>query len=505
MIVACLLLAALFGAPVHDLFAQLPTLEPFVTVNGSIAGPDDREDWQFFALEGTLISLWVQPDGGSFDPQLALLNSAGSVLMTNDDYAYPATTDAAFQAITLPRTDTYRVSVSAFGSSTGNYALTLFYGYANLALANPFRGTANWETEGSAAVSEAEGIVELSASGNAISGYAYDDISESYEDFYVRIAVDVSGRGGWNTGLVLRDDGERRYVLIIGSRGQWRLLAFDGTAARTVRDWTSHPAIRPGETRFTLAVLVNGSAFDVFYNDAFVGQAIDRGTPRSASGRVGLFVETPAAPGSDTTAQFSDLYVTLPRQINGFDVLPQQLMSGSLGLTIQELERRRVIPAGGQQTLSVPESSGQQVAPGVNRVLLGRGVTFNQMVLSTTFTLQTQRGALVGCGLVFGSQTDTQYTVSYLDSTGAYGLAPRTGDTFTAGIYGESGRQQWTEGRQHLLIVRLASQIHYYVNRVHVGSLTLPAVTGEVGNAVVNYENVTTICSFSDTWLWALE
>lgn len=503
-IVACMLLAALFSAPV-TLHAQRPTLEPFVAVEGSITGPDDRDEWQFFALEGTLISLWAQPDGGSFDPQLTLRNSSGTALMSNDDYAYPATTDAAFQAITLPRTDTYTVSVSSFGSSTGNYTLTLFYGYATLALADPFRGIADWQTEGSAEVNEAEGIVAVSAAGNAISGYAIDGTSEVFTDFYARVNIDVSGRSGWNTGLVLRADGDQHYALIVSSRGQWRLLAYSGGDARIVRDWTSHPAIRPGEARFTLAVLANGPGFDVFYNDAFVGQAVDPQAAGRESGRLGLYVETPATSGSETTAQFSALYVTLPRQINGLDVLPSQLMTGSLGLTIQELERRRVIPPGGQQLLTVPESSGQQVAPGVNRVLLGRGVTFNTMVFSTTFTLQTQRGALVGCGLVFGSQTDTQYTVSFLDSTGAYGLAPRAGDTFTNGIYGESGLQSWTEGRQHLLVVRLADVVHYYVNRVHVGSLTLPAVTGEVGNAVVNYENVTAVCSFSDTWLWSLD
>ncbi|HEX2619669.1 MAG TPA: hypothetical protein VHL11_05970, partial [Phototrophicaceae bacterium] len=192
----------------------------------------------------------------------------------------------------------------------------------------------------------------------------------------------------------------------------------------------------------------------------------------------------------------------LPHRLGDTDVIPDQLVSGAQGLTIQELERRRVIPAGGQIGLTVPESFGQRVNPGINRIALGNGITFDTMVFNTTLSWQTASPGVVGCGLVFDGVSDTENNLAYIDQTGGYGLSERLDESFSPGIFGVN--PDWTEGKQNLLVIRLKDKVHYYVNRHYVGTMDLAPSTGEIGIAVVNYETIDTTCQFDDTWIWRL-
>lgn len=485
--------------------AQTPQLTPYQPVEGEMRTAGDSQPWQFTAIEGAMVSLYAT-SADTFDPVLTLTNSSGAVLMSNDDYNYPESLDALLEAITLPRTDTYTVTVSGANETTGTYTLTLTYGYSEAVLVRPFDVSVNWDESSSAVnVIQADGIAAVTASGANSAGYVSDSLAEAYTTFHVRAElVEVSGRNGWIAGLALRANDSRRYVVQVNQRGQWRLVRQESTSERIVRDWTAHPAIRAGETRFTLGVLANRQAFDVFYNDAFVGQAVDRQVTASESGVLGLYVGAPDALDASATAQFGALHVTVPAMNADVRVLPQQLMAGSLGLTVQELERRGVMPVGGEQALSVAESNGRQIQSGVNRIVLGRAAQFERYVLSATFTAQADSDGVTGCGLLFGHVSDEAHGVAYLDRTGAYGLSIRDGAAYQPGLFGESQNAAWQTGRQHLLIVRLNDRIHYYVNRQYVGTLNAPAVNGQVGNVVVNYDPVNTFCQFNDTWVWRL-
>lgn len=503
--------ALLIAAWVGFLFApaqaqQTPTLVPYETAEGDIRSADDRQNWQFTALEGAMISLRASStDSSTLDPLLTLANSGGTVIMSSDDYNYPESLDALLDGITLPRTDTYTVTVTGANGSTGAYALTLTYGYAEMVLVRPFDVPVSWrESNSSVEVIQADGVAAVTATGANEAGYVTDRLAEAYNNFHARVAVEVSGRSGWTAGLVLRSNDTRRYVAQVNQRGQWRVVRQESGGERIVRDWTNHPAIRAGETRFTLGVLANGSAFDVFYNDAFVGQAVDRSVSTTESGLLGLYVSAPDAPESAATGQFGALYVTVPVLRDEARIIPPQLMSGSLGLTVQELERRGVIPTGGEQALTVPESNGRQIQAGVNRIVLGRAAQFERYVLSTTFTAQADSDGITGCGLLFEHQDEESHGVAFLDRAGGYGLSIRTGAEYAPGLFAETDNPAWLSGRQHLMIVRLADQIHYYVNRQYAGTVIARARAGQVGNVVVNYDPVNTFCQFNDTWLWRL-
>jgi hypothetical protein len=170
---------------------------------------------------------------------------------------------------------------------------------------------------------------------------------------------------------------------------------------------------------------------------------------------------------------------------------------------VRELEHRHLIPAGGEMDLTVEESFVESSRPGVYPFMLGRGATYTNFVLATTVSWQTLSDGMAGCGVIFRSTDDTNYTLAYIDQTGGYGVSRRVNDSFEVGIFGENARL--LEGPRQLLIIANDDTVHYYVDAYHVGTLDNVAMEGAVGNAVVNFDPVATSCQFDNTWVWRWE
>lgn len=506
----CAALSALLGAVGTPVRAQSVALEPFLPFEGTLATPDDTDTWTFNGLEGQVVSISVVGDNG-LDPVVTVAGSNGQTLTSNDDYAYPGRTDALVQAITLPRIDTYTVTVSGHGQTTGDYTLLLTPGYAERSDIDDFSDNISrqWDIAGGVGTAEhSGGRVRLSLDTPRTQGRLTRAGLAQLDTFYAHVDVQVErGAGGWRAGMALRvSPGTGYYALSVGNQGAWRLdFINDGGVSRTVRDWTSHPAIVAGVTRFNLGVLVNGAGFDVFYNGAYVGQAIETQTPAPAGGTLGLIASTPDVVTADVAVVFDNLVVTVPRRVGQAEVLPSRLVTGGQALTIQELERRRVIPPGGTLALTVPESTGRQIDPGVSRILLGRGISFGDMVMHTTFTLQTaDPTALVGCGVLFAHVEDRLHALAYLDTQGGYGISARLGDNYQPGQFNDGAASAGT-GRHSLIVVRRGARVDLWVDRQYGGAFTLPAELSEpaqVGNAVLVYQRSETTCGFGDTWVW---
>lgn len=504
---AAALVALLAGAVAH---AQTSVaLEPFLPFEGTIGAPGGSDSWTFTGLEGQVISIEVIGLNG-LDPVVSLANSSGQTLTTNDDYAYPNRSDALLQAVTLPRIDTYTVTISGYGQTTGDYTLTLFPGYAEWLETDEFSDTSAraWATAGEVGtlVQEA-GVARFSLPEPRLSGRLTRRNLPQLTDFYAQIDIDIArAPSGWRTGLALRTTEAGYYAALVGSQGAWRLefINPDGSQ-RIVRDWTNHPAIVAGVTDFRLAVLANGAGFDVFYNGAYVGQAVDTQANAPRSGTLGLVASTPDTAAADLTVVFDNLVMTVPFRVDDALILPSRLVTGGQALTIQELERRGVIPVGGTLALTVPESSGRQVEAGVGRILLGRGALFTDMVLHTTFTLQTaDSAALVACGVLFAHQSETRHVVAFLDTQGGYGIAARDGENFSPGQFND-GAATALNGRHSLIVVRRGAQVEMWVDRQYIGGYSIPSTllgAGQIGNAVINYQRNETVCNFSDTWVW---
>ncbi len=490
----------------HALAQTPPELVIGTLVDGQIA-PGGEESWTFTALDETVLSFHAETTAGNLDPVLSIENSAGVTLIRNDDYAYPTSPDALLEAITFPRTGAYTVTVSGFGNTSGAYNLTVLQGYAQTTINENFDSRATWLPGNALLTYETgEGLLTLAIDGIQERGVVLDAGSAILGDFYAQVNVaNTQGQNGWVTGMTVRQqDSDNYYLFSINSQGLWRFLLHTQQGDTTLRDWTPHPAIVAGEQSFTLGVLANGTVFDLFYSGQLIGQVRDE--TLSNPGWAGLMVGTANAAGSSATAQFGDLLATVPLEVGGALIFPQQFMVESGPAIVQTLQRQHLIPPGGEMALTVPESFAQNVRPGVSRVMLGRGATFTNFALGTRFRWVTS-GEGSGCGLVFHSTDEENYAVAYLDSAGSYGVSQRVGDSFLPGIFGDN--PEWASDLQgnfnDLLVIADQDRLYYYVNRVFVGTMENAPVEGEVGNVVVNFAPLDTSCQFEDTWLWRWE
>ncbi|MBE2182709.1 MAG: hypothetical protein IAE89_04720 [Anaerolineae bacterium] len=477
---------------------QSSTLQPYVPAQGSIAG-GGTDQWSFPAVAGEVISIAVQP-GGTLDPIITLMNSSGERIIGNDDAAYPEITASVLQAITIPRTDTYTVTVAGYGSSSGAYAILLTNGFAEVIKSDDFNTRGRWAAIGEETTLTVEnGQLELQVGGTLARGGAVEE-SSNLADFAARIeVVSVTNGAGWLVGIIARRQGENYYLYEVNSQGRWRFsLIQDGT--RTVlSDWREHPAIRSGEAQFSLMLMAKGGGFDFFYNNAFVGSVSD--LTLNGPGAIGLAAGTISNSASLTTAVFDTLRVTQPILLNGAPIIPQEITLGDAATMSQAVVRRHVAGANGVMVLTVPEATVSLTRPGFDYLLLGQGTSFGNFAMGATVNIQSSVEAEVGCGLMFHYQDNSNFTLAFLDETGGFGISRRIEDTFEPDLFGEN--PAWAgRGRHHLLIISDDDKLYYYVDGISAGSLDIPSQAGQVGAAAINYVSMDTTCTFSNLWLW---
>jgi hypothetical protein len=490
-----ILLAATTNAQTED----TAIIEPLTPVEGRVA-PDETQSWSFNAANGQVLSFFVKDISGGFDAVISITDNIGSELISNDDYNYPNNGDALLEAITIPRTGTYNVNVSGFKGEDGAFRLTMLPGFSELESSKNFNGALTWEAVNEPLVVEtADDKLSLSLTGNRLRGIAVPPATDAPTNYFAQTAVNVSGTSdGWITGMAARlQDADTYYALNLNSSGEWRFILHQAGSDQTIRDWTPHPAIIPDQGTFTLGMMVNGTGYDFFYNGQLFGRLSDANLP--IEGKFGLLIETQGSPESLTIALFDDLVITTPTLVNNKPLIPEQVVISTPSDTVQELQRRGLIPGGGEMALTVNESFVESRRPGVERLMLGRGVTYQDFAIGATVFWQAAPG-LTGCGLVLRSIDDTHYTLAYIDQTGGYGLSQLTDDAFAPGIFGESA--EFEAGTHHLLLIALGDNLYYYVDGQYKGTIENTAVEGTIGEAVVNFEPISTSCTFTDTWLW---
>jgi hypothetical protein len=200
-------------------------------------------------------------------------------------------------------------------------------------------------------------------------------------------------------------------------------------------------------------------------------------------------------------AQFDNLVVTVPADIDGEPIMPQELILADSITMIRDLKRRRLIAADGEMTLNATESFADYSFSGVRTFRLASEFAFTNLALAVTIFPNSVTDGAGGCGLFLRGTDETHYVLAYVNLVGEYGLAQREGDLFHPGIYGQ--RTEWGgEEPRHLLIIADESKLHYYIEGQYVGSLENPPVAGGIGNAVVNFEPMSTTCRFANLWLY---
>lgn len=484
--------------------APLVQAQQQLTLNSTVEGSADAgsvQSWSFSAQSGQILSFLAVSTTGEFDPTLTITDRAGNTLISNDDYAYPETRDSLLEAITVPRTDTYTATVTGFNDTAGGYRLSMLSGFAQTAEAAGISDDADWQPyENSLDAEIADDQLTLRANGGNQRGIAYADLP-SLADFAARVVVqNVRNAAGWTVGITARGSDDTYYLYEVNNAGLWRFsLVQDGTMT-VLRDWINHPNIVPGKESFSLTLMVRGAGFDFYYDDGFVGTASD--TTITEAGQVGLSVGTVNAQASETTAVFSDLVLTTPLQVDGQPIIPNELILGDGPVMAQTLHQRHLVAANGVLSLTVPESSVQYARPGVQRLMLGRGVSYTNFALGATIEIEPSIAGPVGCGLVFRYASEADYTLAFLDATGGYGVSRRDGEDFQPGLFGENTAFAGV-GEHHLLVIAAEDTVYYYVDGSYVGSADNTAQAGQVGGAVVNFEGITNTCTFTNLWLWS--
>ena len=496
LLLLCLMTVLCAASAVHAQ-EELPFNTP---VRGEVT-PGQPETWGFNGKAGQVISLLVQ-SAGTLDPVLALLDDNGDAILTDDDFAWPEAADSLIQAVTLPYTGRYTVSVAGFAETAGQYTLTLSEGFA-VVEDSVSLDVAGWTPTASNLQVQPDGDgLALTMRGRRSAEAAFG-VPVSSAD--MGAFVDVTGvrnPSGWVVGLALRRVNDSRYEVQFNSEGRWRFVRMDGDEQTVIRDWTSHPAIVPGETSFRIGTLAKGQAFDVFYNGAYVGTTSDDAL--TEAGEVGLVTGMISSVDSETRASFANLALTTPLRVDGQMPVPQQIVVTDGPAMAQALSRRHVLQGDGQMALTVPEASVNYARPGVNRLMLGQNTEFADFAYGGTVRINQMTPGATGCGLVLRYAGEADYALAWLDGAGAYGLSVKEGETFTPGLFGEQGDFD-VDAAHHLMVIASGSSVFFYVDGRSAGQIDIPLGEGEVGAAVVNFEGIDTTCAFSNLWLWRWE
>ncbi len=470
------------------------TIDLFAPVEGRVDA--EAQTWTFNGRTNEPVSFLAETTGGSLDPVLTVRTSTGTVLVSNDDVFYPTEHNALLEAITIPTLGLYTVSVSGFHGTTGSYRLTMLPGYGKLASTETFDSASKWAGSDGLTVTGASGALNVALAQGQRTGFARQTGAPTYSDFHAQIDVTSVSGSGWIVGLEARHTDAGSYVYEVNDRGEWRFVLDHADGETVLRDWGRHPAIRAGQTQFSLGLMATGAGFDFFYSGDLVGRFSD--TTLADAGTMGLFAGSAQALGANIS--FDNLSVTVPLTVDGAAVVPQQLIVSDAMSMVQALTRQRLIGANGELKLNVAQSSTEHSGPGVDFITLGRGLTFTNFALAATVTMQNRPAGQGGCGLIFRATDLTHYDLAYLDGTGAYGLSQRDGEGFKPGLFGQLMAS--SAPSHHLLIIANDHTLLYYVDGQYVGTLDQPSVDGGIGNAVVNFESMYTSCQFNNTWVW---
>lgn len=475
-----------------------PELALFSGQSGTLAAGESAR-FTFAGVTGQLISAWVRGDA-TLDPVLELSDSSGRVLLSADDIAYPDQRDALIEAASLPYTDRFTLTISGYDGSAGGYTLTLNSGFADLQYSADFSSAEEWSAAQNATIGTNNGMLEVSIAGQRTHGTAVESLYSAADVAVYADVRTISATRGWSAGLVLRQQDAQYYLYEVNDEGRWRFSRVNGSEITVLSEWRSHPAIRTGQTQFSLTAVARRDGFGLFYDNAFVGALSDSALP--GPGAVGLAAGSYGSLPGETRVSFDNLRATAPLTLDGAIIIPEQIAIGPAAALSQSLIWRHVAEADGEMALTVPEASVTYARAGINRLMLGQGTTYSRFAMAGTVDISTIPGATAGCGFVLHFTDEQQYVTAFLDALGGYGISARVNGDFQPGLFGEN--TAWAGGgRHHLLIVADAPRLYLYVDGALAGSAGIPDATGEVGIAALNYDAVDTICTFDNLWLWA--
>lgn len=492
----------MFGLP-FSIIAQAPILEIGLPQAGTIMD-GSSETWEFIAKEGEMLSFEARAIGDSLDPILTIATTEGVALLRNDDYDYPATKDALLEGFIAPDTATYTVTVSSYGATTGDFELWMLPGYSDIILRSPLNSLDDWETVTNLPDTEPDASIAnnqlvLAQNGRSAATMAIGKTQEA-SPFYQSVdIVDVMGSGGWVISLIFAyQDNQNYHQVSLNDRGSWRAVRIQNGNEFIIRNWSTHPAIFPARTNFRLSALVNGFGIDVFYDGQYVGTATDFET--IPSGATGMAVTTASISGATAAAQFTNFIITRPTETERGIVFPEQLVAEGSVATVRELERRNLIPTGGRMSVQINSGFARNTIAGVSRYPITDQV-YGNFAIGATVSWQKAEGVTNGCGLSLRDNlAEDRFALAFVDSDNGYGLAWHENNAFTDNLYNDV--LATSNDFYEMLVIATGDEVHYYLDGYYVGTLTESQTSGQIGEAVINFDTMTTTCNFNNIWVW---
>lgn len=494
LLCACILVLTYSQVQAQDLTLNT-TLE-------STLATDASESYAFTAREGQLLS-FVARSEDTLDALLRIEDLNSNTLLSADDYDYPNTRDAIIEGFVAPYTGSYSLIVESYTGTNGDYTLTMLSGYSTLAIQELFEANSGWEAIATDLTNAPDlnivnGTANLIQTGIDQVGLAIGMMPEG-EVYFVRTSIDsIREIGGWRTGIVFGYQDEQNYSrAVVNYRGAWRLVTIRNGEEIVLRDWNIHPAIPPAVTTFSLSVLVNGTTFDVFYDDQYIGSS---NNPNFTHGQIGLVAETVDALGSEVTVRFDELTLTTPTYVDSNPIFPENIVANGTNASIRELEQRLLIPTGGTMAFTLSDSFAQSSSEGVNRFPIGNGRTATNFALGAQVTWTATGANLNGCGITIRDDDAQDYVLAYVDSEGGYGISERSGAEFIQNSF--NIRTDNNSPPYQIILIVSDEMIHYFVNGTHAMSLSVGIREASIAEAVVNFEAVNTNCQYNNLWVW---
>lgn len=493
------------GLSLNIVHAQPTLVEVGMTIDGEL-DPTMPQLYTMTVLESTVVSVSVRVTGGTLDPIIRILDSAGRLIVLNDDFEYPDTSLAIVQALVIPKTGTYTIEVSAFGDTAGRYELSIQPGYDQLEAHDVDVAVTDWRIDGTQTLTttpvnemlyvDVEGIVSVGV-------LIAEHFPEAKNFYYEATFDDILSTSSWQVGVVFRYiDPTSYYRVMFSDQGYWQLEHVSEDAVTVVQDWRTHPAIVAGVAGFKLGVMVSDSLIHVVYNGQIVGTVYDDTV--TDAGRVGVTTITANTFNSRVTFILDSALLTTPSLVDDRLQFPMMLVGQNLNAYTTLLERQQVVPIGGELALTAPQTTIRNVEAGVSRFPVASTVAFREFIMSGDVTISTLTDGIGGCGFTFNETAENVYTLVYVNQANEYGVSQRNGDTFDAGMYGTLSSAQGAESHKVTVIV-LADVIYLYIDAVFVGEMPYTASSGELGTAVVNFDTVDTTCIYDNLWLWSLD
>jgi hypothetical protein len=475
----------------------------FSPVRGAINDATPIEDWDFAGSTNQVISLLVVGISGNLDPALQVIGPDGTVIAENDDRD-SLVRDAGLEALTLPDDGVYTIRVTRYGSTVGQYELTVSPGLTQLVRRDMFnQGDVSWVTPQGDLVPLAQGKLQMRINTPGETLIAFPPDARPLQNLYFEADARLLGTPGYaEFGLVFRAQGTQSYQFKINTDGQWTVLAQQGTSVYALRNWQSHPELTG--SGWTLAVLARDDNFSFYANGVLLGTLSD--DRLSAAGSAGVMVANRVDETEATTVLFDDVVIT-KRLASTYNGLP-------LALTDWSNDDPDVVTAelatSGQLTLAPTRdlfiSDADLTAPVKNAFfeLLGSDQTiYNDFILSAWVTIVTS-GTSAGCGMVYRWQDERNLDLAYVDVMGGFGVVQAHDAQLTTNAYDLSPMIRPGEAN-NLLIIAQDDHVTLYINGALVTQETVTPGAGRVGISLLNYDTARTDCYWTNIWVWPLQ